>query len=1044
MHVPGQIPGHWSARRWSRVIGAALALALLLAILPPAPPVAQALSTTVVISQVYGGAGCGTAGCSTYKNDYIELFNRGGAPASVNGWSVQYAAATGTSWQVTPLPNVSIPAGGYLLVAEGAGANGVNNLPTPDVTGTINMSATGAKVALASSTTALSVACPIGAGVVDFVGYGTTATCFEGSGTAPAPSTTTADIRAGSSCTETDNNATDFTAAAPNPRNSATPVSPCGGDSAPSVSTTSPTNNAPNVALNSNIVVNFSEPVTAPASAFALACGGPIAFTLTPASGSAAQFTLDPNADLPSGTACTLTITGSAVKDVDGPADPMASNFTLNFTTGVVQVPGPLKVYDIQGAAHISPKVGQSVTNVPGIVTAKASNGFYLQDATGDNNPATSDGIFVFTGSAPSVAVGDAVLVSGQVQEFRPGCNNCQPTDSAFNNLTITELGNVTSVFVQSSGNPLPAATVIGQGGRVPPTEVINDDGTGNIENSGSYDPNTDGIDFYESLEGMRVQVNNPLVVGPTNSFGETFFLADNGTGATSRSERGGVIVKPGDFNPERIKVDDALTSNPSLNVGDHLTGPIVGVLTYDFANYTVLNTQPLTGLVPGNLPREATNLTGSADKVTIATFNVENLDPSDGPTKFNTLADRIVNNLKSPDIIVVEEVQDNNGATNDSVVDANITITTLTTAIQSAGGPSYQFRQINPVDDTNGGEPGGNIRVVFLFNEGRVSFVDRAGGSPTTATTVTNNGGVPVLSSSPGLIDPTNPAFNASRKPLVGEFTFKGRTIFVIGNHWNSKGGDQPLFGRFQPPALGSETQRLQQANVVKGFVQSILTIDPTARIVLGGDFNDFAFSAPLSTLLGTNPPLTSLITTLDPDKQYSYVFEGNSQVLDHLIASQSMRSALDAFDVVHINAEFAEQVSDHDPSVARFLVDTTPPTVACSATPTSMWPPNHQLKPVTLTVTVTDENGGSGAAGWKLVSVTSNEPDNGTGEGDLPSDIQDWSLGTADTTGQLRAERSESGSGRVYTLVVEGRDQQGNTAQCTTTVTVPHDQGH
>ena len=141
------------------------------------PPAAQAVSTNIVISQVYGGAGCGTAGSSTYKNDYIELFNRGASAVSVNGWSVQYASAAGSSWQVTNLPNVSVPAGGYLLVAEGAGANGVNDLPTPDATGTIPMSATAAKVALVNTTTALSGTCPTGASIVDLVGYGSTASC---------------------------------------------------------------------------------------------------------------------------------------------------------------------------------------------------------------------------------------------------------------------------------------------------------------------------------------------------------------------------------------------------------------------------------------------------------------------------------------------------------------------------------------------------------------------------------------------------------------------------------------------------------------------------------------------------------------------------------------------------------------------------------------------------------------------------------------------------------------------------------------------------
>src|SRR5262245_42533788 len=125
MHAPG--------RRPPRLLSLAIAIAVLAPSLLIAWPEAQAVSPDIVISQVYGGAGCGTVGCSTYRNDYVELFNRGASVVSINGWSVQYAAATGTSWQVTSMPNVSIPSGGYLLVSEGAGANGVNNLPTPDV-----------------------------------------------------------------------------------------------------------------------------------------------------------------------------------------------------------------------------------------------------------------------------------------------------------------------------------------------------------------------------------------------------------------------------------------------------------------------------------------------------------------------------------------------------------------------------------------------------------------------------------------------------------------------------------------------------------------------------------------------------------------------------------------------------------------------------------------------------------------------------------------------------------------------------------------------
>jgi hypothetical protein len=117
----------------------------------------------------------------------------------------------------------------------------------------------------------------------------------------------------------------------------------------------------------------------------------------------------------------------------------------------------------------------------------------------------------------------------------------------------------------------------------------------------------------------------------------------------------------------------------------------------------------------------------------------------------------------------------------------------------------------------------------------------------------------------------------------------------------------------------------------------------------------------------------------------------------------------------------------------------DSTPPTVTCSVTPTTLWPPNHKLIDITASVTVTDD--GSGPAGFRLVSVTSSEPDSGTGIGDVPGDEANWAIGTADTTGQLRAERADTGPGRIYTLTYEGSDVAGNTARCSATVTVPHD---
>src|SRR5918996_740720 len=485
-------------------------------------------------------------------------------------------------------------------------------------------------------------------------------------------------------------------------------------------------------------------------------------------------------------------------------------------TATACRPPVVARIRDIQGATHFSPLDDTPVADVPGVVTAVSGIGFWFQDPAHDSNEATSEGIFVFTGSAPGVAPGDTVRVDGVAQEFFPG-----GTSTA--NLSTTEI--ISPVIdVLSSGDPLPSATVIGAGGRLPPTEVIDDDATGDVNTSGTFDPATDGIDFYESLEGMRVRVNDAVAVGPRNQFGE----------------------------------------------------------------------------------------------IAVATYNVENLDPTDGPA-FARHAELIVDHLRSPDLIAIEEIQDNDGAANTSTTDASTTWGLLISAIEAAGGPTYEYRQIDPEDDQDGGEPGGNIRVGFLFRTDRgLSFTDRPGGDATTPTTVIDHPSGPMLSASPGRIDPENSAWADSRKPLAGEFRMRGRKVFVIATHFNSKGGDHPLFGRFQPPVRSSEVQRHQQAEVVNGFVDDILAADPYANVIVLGDINDFEFSQTVDILEGE--ALTTLMDSLPKPERYSYVFEGNSQVLDQILVSNNLLGQFDVeYDPVHVNSEFADQASDRDPQVAR-----------------------------------------------------------------------------------------------------------------------------
>ncbi len=859
----------------------------------------------VVISQIYGGGGNSGA---TFRNDFIELFNRSNVAVSLSGWSVQYASATGTTWQRTDLSGTLQP-GQYYLVQESVGTGGTVTLPTPDASGSIPMSATAGKVALVNSTTLLtcSTGCATLSSIVDLVGYGGTANSVEGAGPAPGLSNTTAASRNGNGCQDTDVNSTDFSAGSPNPRNTASPVSPCGGSATQSIVATCPVtlSTAAGTPVSANLSATDADGVVMNVVITSAAVTGITVTNIVPANaiGGTLTATLSVAATVVPGSYATdLTFTNT---DTTAQTALCTVTISVGGGTGVA-----LRIHDIQGAAHLSPHNGETVTNVPGIVTVVRPNGFYMQDPSPDNDPATSEGIFVFTSTAPPVAVGDSVQVRGTVSEFRPG------GAGGATNLTITEISSPI-VTVVSSGNSLPTAVNIGINGRIPPTLVIDDDATSDVEINGVFDPTNDGIDFYESLEGMLVQINNPVVVGPTNAFGEIPVLADNGANAGLRTARGGIVISSSDFNPERIFLDDAIVAPvPAVNVGDRFAS-VNAVVDYSFGNFKFLVMNSLTP-IPQGLSPEITTLLGTSDRLTVSSFNVENLAPTDPSSKFAGLGDAVVNRLRSPDIIAVEEIQDNSGATNDGVVDATTTFDLLISAIRTAGGPTYAFRNINPVDGQDGGQPGGNIRVGFLFNPARVTFVDRPGGTSTSGTTALNGPTGPQLSVSPGRIDPLNPAFTDSRKPLAGEFQFNGHSIFIIANHFNSKGGDQPLFGRFQPPVRLSETQRQAQAQVVHDFVQSLLTLDSQVRVIVLGDLNDFQFSTAVTTLKGGGI-LHNLVGTLPVDEQYTYIFEGNAQVLDHILISPGlMNFALPEYDIVHMNAEFTTQLSDHDPAVA------------------------------------------------------------------------------------------------------------------------------
>jgi hypothetical protein len=644
--------------------------------------------------------------------------------------------------------------------------------------------------------------------------------------------------------------------------------------------------------------------------------------------------------------------------------------------------PIPLRTFEIQGEGHRSAYEGQPVIT-GGIVTAVASNGFYLQDATGDGNARTSDALFVFTGSAPAVAIGDAVQVQGTVSEFLPG------NDSA--NLTVTQV-NASVVSVQSSGNALPAAVLIGTGGMLPPTQAIDDDGFA------LFDPANDGIDFYEALEGMRVTIEAPLVVNNSNSFGETFVVASGGAGATGVNSRGGITISDGDYNPEKIQIDanSMFAGYSGGHTQGDVLGNVTGVMSYSRQSFELLVTEAVTVTKDVTLGGETTTLQGDRNHLTVASYNVENLDPTDAPAKFQLLASNIVYSLQAPDIIAVQEIQDADGAGNGSNMSGYVTAQLLIDAIVALGGPAYRYVEVAPAPNSSGGEPGGNIRNGYFYNPDRVSYID---------------GSAQLISDS---------AYNGTRKPLVADFTFNGETVRLINVHFTSRGGSDPLWGSTQPPADAGDSARAAQGAAVKAYVNNALAADPSLKLGVTGDFNGFWFEDNV-TQLEAGGVLANLHRLLPEEERYTYMFDGNLQALDNFLVTANL-FATAGFDAVHINAELpagAARATDHDPTLARFYIKA----------------PNEAPANLAIDDSSVDENA---PAATLVGTVSATDIDGDTLVYSLFDDAGgrfaiDAATGALTTTAALDHE-----AGASYTIVVRATDPAGLHVERTLTIAV------
>lgn len=544
---------------------------------------------------------------------------------------------------------------------------------------------------------------------------------------------------------------------------------------------------------------------------------------------------------------------------------------------------GALTISEIQGCSHESPYNGQRVEDVVGIVTAKVYNGFYLQSEVADGVDCTSDAIFVFTKDFPKVIPGDKVRVNGTIDEFSPGGSGQQ-------NLTITEIINP-EVHTISSGNQLPAVLVIGQNGRNIPTQIIDND------SFRKFDPEEDGIDFFESLESMLVSLPNGVVVGARNSFNEIVIIQPELLDSNIVSESGVVIQTEDDPNPERIILNLNKENKTRVNTGSELTEQITGVMDYSYGNYKIR----VFGLAnTTEKPFSAQVFSKNEDDITIVTYNVENLALQDDASKFQRLASEIVNKMDTPDIILLHEVMDDSGIEDDGTVTAEKTVARLVDMIIKKGGPRYEYSGIDPENNRDGGAPGGNIRSLILYrSDTGISLVKK-----------TNN---LKMVSNPMKLGEDDWQFRSTRKPLVALFEREGRQFLVTSAHLTSRRLDSPLFGNKQPIERLEENKRIVQASLIYKFLDEFNQAYPEIPIIIAGDLNDDSWSATIKTLQGRLFHNANL--SLPENERYSYVYEGNAIQIDHILISNP--EIVTRFVILHLNSVFDHmlQMSDHDP---------------------------------------------------------------------------------------------------------------------------------
>lgn len=908
---------------------------------------ASAAQAQVVISQVYGGGGNTGA---PFNRDFIELFNSGGTAVAIGGWSVHYASTTGNfTTNKTDIPaGITLQPGQYYLVGGGSGATGAA-LPTVDVSGAINLSGTAGKVALTNTNAQLGVSCPSGGALVDFVGFGAAANCSETAPTANL-SNTTAAIRANAGCTDTGSNVADFALATPTPRNSGSPLNPCGGGGSPALSigdVTLAEGDAGTSTATFTISLNF--PASAGGVSFDIATSDGSATTAdgdyvanaalaqTIAEGSAsATFTVTINGDtqVEATEAFAVTVTNVVGATV---ADGVASGTLQNDDFIIVPV------HAIQGNGDVSPYAVNSIVATEGIVTARTSNGFFMQtpDAEADMDAGSSEGVFVFTSAAPpaSAAVGNRVRVNATLDEYNPG-----------GQLPLTELKNATVIQV-STGNPLPAPIVL-------------TDADANA---------TSPVDQLERYEGMRVSIPSLRVTAPvegniseaaaTSTSNGIFYGVLPTVGRPFREPGidvldpvtipGGLTPPLFDHNPENIRVRSTGQVGATLlsvDVGDTVNN-LVGVLDYGFGSYTMTpdpgaGASVVLGSVVTAVPARA------ADEITIGGFNLlrffDDVADGNGATKLTTAAyqfrlkktaNAICAFTRNPDILGVVEVE-HIKALSELATSINSNQGNLLFPDACTGNPGYQAYLVE-------GNDVGGIDVGFLLKTEEV-----APGKPRVEVLSIDQVGKDTLFTN---ADNSTELLN-DRPPLVlvariNAANGASQTVTVIANHLRSLiDVNSTATGTRGWPTVGDRVRakRGTQALFLAQLIQDRQTANPTEKIVLLGDFNAFEFNDGFVDSMGVitgretaatevlryvdspiTTPLTNTAELAAPAERYSFSFDGNAQSLDHMVVNQAVLDNFAGVRAEHsrINADFGTdnygdatvpvRVSDHDPVV-------------------------------------------------------------------------------------------------------------------------------